>query len=277
MSRPDHLTPEQRAWLLAHLDDSGTAADIARGFNERFGANRTAETVWRFRTYQRRARARHVYTAEQIAWLHEYAADFARTERAVVFNRRFGTRLSAPALGRKVRQLGLRSKYSGPEYDGQFRPGRGKAPGSGTRKGGNRTSFRPGAHPVTARAIGETRIDRKSGEVMVRLAEPVATYIRDDGRVISSNYWLPRRIVVWEQHRGPVPPGHCVIRLVDDVTDDRIENFECITRAALLRLNQMNPIRTLAPDIDLRRAAVAAAVLKTRAFDRERQHEEDTT
>ena len=85
--------------------------------------------------------------------------------------------------------------------------------------------------------------------------------------------WLRRegpefpRLVMWERAHGPVPEGHVVIRLDDDPALDELDNFMCIPRSALLRLNFTSPLRSLPPDRELRRAAVLVARIHQRAHD----------
>ena len=163
---------------------------------------------------------------------------------------------------------------------GQFRKGvsthlgtdRAPPPRPGMRNSGRfKRGECPNAHPP-----GTTRIDRASGEVHVR-TEECRRYLHEDGTVYASTYYRPRKHLVWEAEHGPIPDGHVVVRLDDDPTIDEPGNLMCIPRSALVRINQTNPLRTLPPDRELRRAAVRAAVLKQLAHDREKPSEGETT
>lgn len=210
---------------------------------------------------------RHRYTAEQEAWLRREAAHFPRSGLAKRFNRTFHTALTPGAVGRKCHALGIPLLNSGPAFTGRFRPGRAFVNlGPRRRNSGN---FERGQVPVTAKPPGATRIDPKTGEVLVRTPN-AARYFRPNGTIRASNYWKPRRVVVWEQSHGPVPEGHAVIRISNDLTDDSLENLACIPRSALARLNQSSPLRKLPHDPELRRLAVELAVLNQLTFDRGR-------
>ncbi|MGP0074877.1 MAG: HNH endonuclease signature motif containing protein [Bryobacteraceae bacterium] len=44
---------------------------------------------------------------------------------------------------------------------------------------------------------------------------------------------------VWEQHRGPIPPGHIVVFKDRDRSNCAIENLELISKAENARRNRM--------------------------------------
>ena len=272
------LTPEQIAWLHEELDGApkrGVAADVARRFNERFGQDRDPNLVWNFRMqYGITTIRKHFWTKEQEGWLREFSEHFSKTELAEIFNRRFCLKLTRGAIGAKVRRLGLKLKYSGPAYDGGFRNAHtgGRPPGSGS-KGPTSTSFRRGHVPALTRPVGSVRVCSKTGELTIRMPTPRRAQYWADGSIRSSHYFVARRIVVWETHHGPVPPNHKVIRLVNDVQDDRIEVLMCIHAGALAVLNHECPIRKLPEDLELRKVAVMAAVVKHRAGQRGRESE----
>lgn len=136
----------------------------------------------------------------------------------------------------------------------------------GVTTGGRRTGhFRKGTRTNVLDTGTVTVSDaRKSrGEVRVK-TDDVNPYTGAAGRM------RPLRIVVWERHHGPVPPGHCVVHLDGDPGNCGIDNLACIRRAVLLQLNRRR-WRDLPSDPDVRRAAVAAATLKQAAHDAERR------
>lgn len=75
--------------------------------------------------------------------------------------------------------------------------------------------------------------------------------------------WKPLAIFNWEQEHGPVPKGSNVILVDGDHTHCEIDNLECVTNAELARLNQGN-WQDL--PLEMRRTAILAARVKTRAF-----------
>ena len=197
--------------------------------------------------------SRHRYTAAQARWLREHAHRFSKRALAERFNQRFGLNQSAGALGRKVSGVGLKLKHSGPAYTGTFRKGRKPGPEARCRKA-NRGSFRKGSVPASSLPVGSTRVDPKSGELMVRTAE--GKRYRYDGGGQATNYWKPRRGLVWEAAHGPVPPGFVVIRLDADPAADELDNFMLVARADLVRINHRKPLHELPDDRELRRVGV---------------------
>lgn len=55
----------------------------------------------------------------------------------------------------------------------------------------------------------------------------------------NSKVWPCLHHQVWEQHNGPIPPGHAVAFKDRDRANCAIENLECIPRAELARRNGM--------------------------------------
>ncbi|HRH68888.1 MAG TPA: HNH endonuclease signature motif containing protein [Flavobacteriales bacterium] len=52
-----------------------------------------------------------------------------------------------------------------------------------------------------------------------------------EGLMPNQRNWKLVHVILWEQHHGPVPPGHVVTFLDLDKTNIVIENLECITKA----------------------------------------------
>ena len=153
-----------------------------------------------------------------------------------------------------------------PAEKAAIRAGGGYGPNSGSFGApGN-----PGGNPIAP--LGATRLDSKSGEVLVKtsMASPYRgrTYTRD-GRSYTLNrtgHWKPRRVVVFEAAHGPVPPGCMVRRVMPDPLDDSLENLVLITKRvnALLNSGHWTKPRqrwsNVPPDRELRLAVIAAAV-----------------
>ncbi|GAB3335076.1 HNH endonuclease signature motif containing protein [Marilutibacter aestuarii] len=51
--------------------------------------------------------------------------------------------------------------------------------------------------------------------------------------------WRAVHVLMWEEHRGPVPPGHQVGFLNGDKSDLRIENLELVSKAERMRRNSI--------------------------------------
>jgi hypothetical protein len=65
--------------------------------------------------------------------------------------------------------------------------------------------------------------------------------------------WIGVHILLWEQHHGPVPAGHCVAFRNGNRTDIRIDNLELITRRErMLRNTVHNLPKSLVEVVQLR-------------------------
>lgn len=115
-------------------------------------------------------------------------------------------------------------------------------------KGPNSSSFKKGNIPKNILPVGTTVITT-DGYPAVKLAQP--------------NKWGFVHIMNWEKHNGPIPDGMCVTFIDDDQTNTDIENLELISRAELLRTNQLKG--RLHPTPDAMPAVKAIAKLQTKA------------
>ena len=136
----------------------------------------------------------------------------------------------------------------------------------------NSGCFRKGDPNLTARLqkpLGSERIDTKSGEVLIKVADE-NPWLPGTG----SGLWVPRRRVNWEAANGPIPKDLIVRRLTDDPLDDDPEHMVVITRSVNVALNHgrwtrpARPWKHLPPDMELRRIAVAAAIAHSLAHER---------
>lgn len=80
--------------------------------------------------------------------------------------------------------------------------------------------------PQTA-AIGE---ERRRGDGY-RYRKVAATGVRQDD-------WRLVHLLIWEEHHGPVPPGHCITFMDGDRSNITIENLACISRAEMVYMSK---------------------------------------
>lgn len=149
---------------------------------------------------------------------------------------------------RKAAQLGLRKSdvylaspaarrlRRGGNVGAAFRFPKGHVPANkGLRRPGwaagrmRETQFKPGSKPQTWVSIG-TEVRDPDGYLKRK--------VRDDApRGFSRRNWKFVHVLMWEEHRGPVPSGHAVVFRNGDKTDIRIENLELVRRSDLMRRN----------------------------------------
>ena len=201
---------------------------------------------------------RHRYTPEHDAWIREFGPHFTDRELREIFSRRFGVSLPGGSLRQRRAKLGVKALYTGRNYLVERGPVYGDQPGR----------FKRGAPSPRRKPPGSLKRCTQRGEMLVRVERSRRLTTDARGRKVQTHNWVPRRIVVWEKAHGPVPKSHVVLRLVDDVTDDRLEVLTLVSKAAFARLIGSNGgpayFRTLPEDLDLRRAAVARAALAAR-------------
>lgn len=127
-------------------------------------------------------------------------------------------------------------KPAGAKNAGRFRPGlspwnKGMAFDSGGRS--HETRFEPGHRGGKAaelyKPIGSERIS-KDGYLQRKINDDMPLQAR----------WRGVHILVWEEANGPLPKGHAIVFKNKDMTDRRLENLECISRAELMRRNNMH-------------------------------------
>jgi len=171
---------------------------------------------------------------------------------------------SARSIYAKASQLGIhksaaflasarcgRLTQAGNERGGATRFPRGHTPWNkglkGLQIGGQATQFKPGNRPHTWVPIGSERMnDGYRQRKMTDTGYPP----RD---------WRPVHVLLWEEHRGPVPEGHAIVFRNGDRTDIRLENLACISRAELMRRNTRH---NLPPEINQVISLRAALVRK---------------
>jgi hypothetical protein len=88
------------------------------------------------------------------------------------------------------------------------------------------TQFRKGNKPHTWKPIGTERLT-KEGYLQRKIA--------DTGNTVDDFVEVHR--LLWEQAKGPIPPGHVVVFKDRDRTHVQLDNLELITRADLVRRN----------------------------------------
>lgn len=187
---------------------------------------------------------KRLWSAEDIAVMrarypHEPTAPLARLLRrstSAVYARadilglsKTDAYLSSPAACRTNGRQGMGTRFE-----------KGHAPAN---KGLRRPGWGPGRMKETQFRKGERR------GVAVKLYKPIGTerqskdgYLErkvNDGLPLQAR-WRAVHLIVWEATHGPLPDGHAIAFLNGDKTNIRLDNLECITRAALMARNTVH-------------------------------------
>ena len=81
--------------------------------------------------------------------------------------------------------------------------------------------------------------------------------------------WVHEHRLIWEAAHGPQPKGTAIVFIDGDTDHLALDNLACVTRAELVRLNQLN-WRSLR-STEARKALIAEAKLLTQAHRRARE------
>lgn len=171
-------------------------------------------------------------------------------EPTSVIAQRFGRTLSAVYQRARILHLLKSAAYlaspsacrlrRGDNVGVQFRFHKGQVPAN---KGLRRPGWAPGRMKETQFTPGVRR------GVAVRLYKPIGSermskdgYLQrkvNDDLPLQSR-WRAVHLIVWEAAHGPLPKGHAIVFRNGDKADIRLDNFECITRRALMLRNSVH-------------------------------------
>ena len=159
---------------------------------------------------------REIWTAEQELVLLRLYPDMPNEVLAARLNK------TVQQIYAKAHRLGLKKS---PELAKQIL----QACGRKLQIEGNATQFKKGQKPHTWLPVGSTRVSADG-------------YLQ---RKISDTGYPPRdwkgmHILLWEEHFGPIPTGHCVCFKDNNQQNVVIDNLELITRAERMRRNSIH-------------------------------------
>lgn len=201
------------------------------------------------------------YSAAERAFLQQHRS-LPRRELHGMFSETFGRAdVSMGAIkqyclrqGWKTGRTGRFAKGSVPKNKGRKQP---------SHPNSVPTQFKPGREPKNTKYLGHERLT-KDGYVEISVAQ-TNPYTGHPRRYVQKHRWL------WEQANGPVPKGMCLKSLDGDKANTDPDNWICIPRAMLPRLNGR-----FGRDYDAAEPALKPVILKTTALEhqtRERRKE----
>lgn len=175
---------------------------------------------------------RHWTTSEERT-LRELYHVALNTEIAAKLNR------TVPSVTHRAIKLGLRKPDELVKSRCRLQPGH--ATWNKGRKhspaGSEAARFKPGNLPHNHRQIGAERVT-KDGVLERKVTD---TRSRKD--------WRPVKDLMWEEHHGPIPPGHIVVVADRDKAHLCITNLLCITKAENMRRNSIHRTEGAASDM----------------------------
>jgi hypothetical protein len=199
-----------------------------------------------------------VWSPDMIAWLRRYRPWNTLADTADQFNAYYGLGRSRYAIDGACQRNGIQRREQTTFAPGDVPWNKGLI---GYQAGGAAAAyrFRPGAEPWTEVPVW-TYVKQLDGYWKLKVRDKA-------GKGETRKDWIECHRLTWQGTHGPIPLGHVVV-LLDGDPDQCLDpdNLACISRAALVRLNQLR-WDALIPDRDLRRAAVTAAELFVAAHD----------
>lgn len=184
------------------------------------------------------------YSETELTWIKNNQAGISRKELAEKFNTKFGRDISVQNLHGLCKRKGWHNGRNTCFRKGQKPWNTGKKGYTGP----NKTSFKKGQIPHNHKSIGHEYITR-DGYIMIKVAEP--------------NKFRLKHLVVWEDHHGKVPKGHCLRFLDEDRSNCSIDNLMCIPRGVNALVNKRNPADT--QNKDLNKAILLTETIKYHA------------
>jgi hypothetical protein len=198
-----------------------------------------------------------IFSREQAAFVEANYRNLDRVQLTAELNEAFGTSFTVGQIRSFTHNHRIRSGRTG-------RFEKGSHPWNTGTKGlthRNRTSFKKGNVPASIKPLGHERVDSKDGYILVKIAET------DPYTGFPTRYKL-KHIVIWEQANGPVPKGMAVIFKDGDRTNCVLDNLALVSRAELLRLNQVGYAETPG---ELKPSVLALAKLETKMFGKRKE------
>ncbi|MCK9327245.1 MAG: HNH endonuclease [Bacteroidales bacterium] len=203
------------------------------------------------------------YTQEHIDFIAANIQGCPFKELTNMFNKQFGMNLKVPTMTSLANRHNLHNGRDTRLNKGykptQFK--KGQTPWNKGKKGVSyegmkATQFKKGYKPANWVPIGSERVN----------ADDYVDVKVDDGK--KQKNWKGKHILVWEEHNGPVPPGHAIIFGDRNRRNFDPENLLCVSRAQLVRLNQL---RLIQGDADLTRTGIVVADICNKVGERKKQ------
>ncbi|WP_108258988.1 HNH endonuclease [Mangrovicoccus ximenensis] len=168
------------------------------------------------------------YSAAELAWIEEHAAMTRRELHAHFVERFCRTDVTVDHIKALCTRRGWKTGRTGQFRKGQPSHNKGK---TGIHHAGSEKGwFKPGVRQGVA-----TRLYKPIGTERVTRDGYLERKINDD--LPLQRRWRAVHLIRWEERNGPLPEGHALKCLDGDKLNTAPENWACIPRAILPRLN----------------------------------------
>lgn len=171
----------------------------------------------------------HRYTEQEIAWLKKNRKQFAISELAQKFNKKFDCCITKSCLSQAMVRRGIRG-----DHDGRFLPGHNTWNKGKSVNYLSGTQFKKGSVPARTRPIGSERVE-KDGNVFVKVGMP--------------RKWRPKKLIIWEQAFGKIPKGYFIMFLDGNKKNFELSNLACVNRKEFVALNCAEKVQKLPKEL----------------------------
>lgn len=261
-------TSEMKQYLKEIIPNN-KAADIAEMFNAKFGTDRTAVDIRRYKSNNQiysglvkhndnRGKYNRLLTDEQEAYLKKIYKGVTNRECTRLLNEKFDLSLTCRQVKSVKSRLRLDSGIKGLYVEERVCDTRFK-------KGnmlGKDTQFKKGLTPHNKQPIG-TEVVKDDG-VFVKVSDVKGKYAHNIN-------WKLKQVYVWEQHNGEVPKGKIVTFLDGDKTNFDINNLALVDRSELVTMQHHGLIYS---DAELTKVGITVAKIKVKSNKRKKKKDE---
>lgn len=168
-------------------------------------------------------------TPEQAEFVRRGYKSMSRKELIKALNDKFNLSLKIGQLVYFIKKHKIKSGRTG-----FFKPGQGSwNKGKKGYMGANKTSFKEGNKPKNYRPIGSERVESKSGYVLIKVSD------QKPHSDCPAGWYRYKHVVLWEEHNGPVPEGHCIRFKDGNRLNITIDNLVLVSRGEHARLTRM--------------------------------------
>lgn len=222
-------TPEMLDFLREHNDLP--ILELTKAFNVKFKTEKLMRHITK--VCQREGIVCNTirYSQQELDFIHKHSA-LPRQQLANLFNAKFNTNKTAD----QMKAMCQRYNWSAAS-NGQFKPGDKNHWQTGLSKEEFKSHYSPESMQNMISAMMEYRKKLKLGDNTVK-SGVLYEVINVDYSIPFAQRIVPKRRIVWEREKGPIPDGHVIIQADADFMNCDINNLRCIPRAYISIINK---------------------------------------
>ena len=228
-----HYSDEQIEYLLSL---SGLRrVDVAKAFNEKFGTNKSPDTLAAVaKNHGNFLSSKNYFKEAEIEFLRENRERLTIPLLTKAFNEKFGESRTENSIYEKCKELRLIVGNKNQQNRGWVHWGIGLTKEEFKSHYKSEEDFKRGQFKPGCRSSSYTY---QVGDEVNR-GDYTFIKITDDITVKPSKQWMAKHRWVWEQANGPVPNGYCIIFIDGNKHNMSLDNLRAVPRAVQGRVRQ---------------------------------------